>query len=445
MTLRRLAVRGPEAVAGVGKTLTGEGTKMVSLKYRQQPGHRLIRRGCEQAAPRIDSSNAPLAANDDAWPKPGRSNRSNRGSVLEMMWYIAGRFPFHTATLVSVPAVAIVLTLIGGLHLYRSLWTSLSMADPIGATLSVLLALVVATYSLLATLAVSHMRGEIQREKRDIAAYEALRNMSINQDDINSNVRELRRTADRLLELQHTITNRERPSAMARTNDETPWSNFAPNSELASIGGQMRLDAKIEMLSNDKRRCVVDQTRIARTTLPRFMPPTALRIATYILFVGSPNDQDPSNVPAAVASHLAVFRTVKSLAHRRGVEPMLNRIRFYLIAGSPAVTRITGEYLLNGSSVPFVNTYLDVGLMYGFKSGIVDDRVLTSLHPEDVTNARHLAEVLTANQIVYTLDELEAKYGQFVDSVEVNPLDLSTTLGPFKSFLRSSPSMIGRR
>jgi len=74
-----------------------------------------------------------------------------RENVLEGLWYVAGRFPFHSATLVSVPAVAVVLTLIGGLNLYRSLWTSLSMADPISATLSVLLALVVATYSLLAT------------------------------------------------------------------------------------------------------------------------------------------------------------------------------------------------------------------------------------------------------------------------------------------------------
>jgi hypothetical protein len=135
-----------------------------------------------------------------------------------------------------------------------------------------------------------------------------------------------------------------------------------------------------------------------------------------------------SGVPAAVASHLAVFRTVKTLAHQRSIEPALNRIRFYLMAGSPAVTRITGEYLLDGMGVPFVNTYLDVGLMYGFKSGIVDDRVLTSLHPEDVTNARHLAEVLTANQIVYTLDELEAQHGRFVDSVEVNQVDLGNSL-----------------
>jgi hypothetical protein len=178
---------------------------------------------------------------------------------------------------------------------------------------------------------------------------------------------------------------------------------------------------------------VVDQSRIAKTTLPRFMPPTALRIATYILFIGAPNSQSPFSVPAAVASHLAVFRTVKTLAHQRGIEPMLNRVRFYLIPGSPAATRITGEYLLGGSRIPFVNTYLDVGLMYGFKSGVVDDRVLTSLHPEDVTNARHLAEVLTANQIVYTLDELEAQYGRFVDSVEVNQVDLGTTPGRAKA------------
>jgi len=336
--------------------------------------------------------------------------------------------------------------LIGGLHLYRSLWMSLSMADPVGATLSVLLALVVAIYTLLATLTVSHMRGEIQREKRDVAAYDALRSMSIRQDDINSNVRELRWTADRLLEQQHTITNRERPNAMTRTNDETPWSNLAPNSELTSIGGQMRLDARIEILSNDRRRYIVDQTRIAKTTLPRFMPPTALRIATYILFVGSPNDEDPADVPPAVASHLAVFRTVKNLARQRGIEPMLNRSRFYLIAGSPAVTRITGEYLLDGNGVPFVNIYLDMGSIYGLNSGIADDRVLTSLHPEDVTNARHLAEVLTANQVVYTLDELEAKYGQFVDSVEANPFDLGNAPGPsFRNVVRSSPSMIGRR
>jgi hypothetical protein len=394
---------------------------MVSTKYRAQPGHRVIRKGWEQALPRVESSSAPLAANDDILP---RLPTPKRESSLERVWYVAGRYPFHSATLVSVPAVAVVLTLIGGLHLYRSLWTSLSMADPIGATLSVLLALVVATYSLLATLTVSHMRGEIQREKRDAAAYDALRNMSIRQDDINASVMESRCTTDRLLKLQQTITNRERPNAMTRTNDEAPWLNFAPNSELISIGGQMRFDARIEILSNDRRRCVVDQTRIARTTLPRFVAPTALRIATYVLFVGSPHDQYTSGVPATVASHLAVFRTVKALAHQRGIEPTLNRIRFHLIAGSPAVTRITGEYLLNGNSVPFVNTYLDVGSMYGFKSGIVDDRVLTSLHPEDVTNARHLAEVLTANQIVYTLDELEARYGQFVDSVEVNLADL---------------------
>lgn len=253
------------------------------------------------------------------------------------------------------------------------------MADPISATLSVLLALVEATYSLLATLTVSHMRGEVQREKRDVAAYEALLNMSLRQDDINASVREFKRTADRLLEQQQTITNRKRPNAMTRPNDESPWSNFAPNSELISIGGQMRLDAKIEILSNERRRCVVDQSRIAKTTLPRFMPPTALRIATYILFIGSPNSQSPFSVPATVASHLAVFRTVKTLAHQRGIEPMLNRVRFYLITGSPAATRITGEYLLGGSSIPFVNTYLDVDLMYGFKSGVVDDRVLTSL------------------------------------------------------------------
>jgi hypothetical protein len=398
---------------------------MVSTKYREQPDHRMIRKGWEQTLPRVESSSAPLAANDDILP---RLPAPKRESGLERLWYVAGRFPFHSATLVSVPAVAVVLTLIGGLHLYRSLWISLSMADPIGATLSVLLALVVATYSLLATLTVSHMRGEVQREKRDAAAYDALRNMSVRQDDINASVRESRWTTDRLLELQQTITNKERPNAMTRTNDEVPWSNFAPNSELISIGGQMRLDAKIEILSNDRRRCAVDQTRIAKTTLPRFVAPTALRIATYILFVGSPNEQYPSGVPAAVASHLAVFRTVKALAHQRGIEPTLNRIRFHLIAGSPAVSRITGEYLLNGNSVPFVNTYLDVGLMYGFKTGIVDDRVLTSLHPEDVTNARHLAEVLTVNQIVYTLDELEARYGRFVDSVEVNPADLGNPL-----------------
>jgi hypothetical protein len=397
---------------------------MVSMNYREQPSHRAIRGGWGPSVPRIESSSAPLAANDDILP---RLLGSRRDGVLEGLWYVAGRFPFHSATLVSVPAVAVVLTLIGGLNLYRSLWTSLSMADPISATLSVLLALVVATYSLLATLTVSHMRGEVQREKRDTASYEALLNMSLRQDDINSSVREFKRTADRLLEQQQTITNRERPNAMTRANDETPWSNFAPNSELISIGGQMRLDAKIEILSNERRRCVVDQSRIAKTTLPRFIPPTALRIATYILFIGSPNNHAPFSVPAAVASHLAVFRTVKALAHQRGLEPMLNRVRFYLIPGSPAATRITGEYLLGGSSIPFVNTYLDVGLLYGFKSGVVDDRVLTSLHPEDVTNARHLAEVLTANQIVYTLDELEAQYGRFVDSVEVNQVDLVNT------------------
>ena len=79
-----------------------------------------------------------------------------------------------------------------------------------------------------------------------------------------------------------------------------------------------------------------------------------------------------SGVPAAAASHLAAFRTVKTLTGaQRSIEPALNRIRFHLMAGSPAVTRITGEYLLDGIGVPFVNTYLDVGLMYGFKSGIV--------------------------------------------------------------------------
>jgi hypothetical protein len=403
---------------------------MVSMNYREQPSHRAIRGGWGRDVPRIESSSAPLAANDDILP---RLLGPRRESVLEGLWYVAGRFPFHSATLVSVPAVAVVLTLIGGLNLYRSLWTSLSMADPISATLSVLLALVVATYSLLATLTVSHMRGEVQREKRDVAAYEALLSMSLRQDDISSSVSEFKRTANRLLEQQQTITNRERPNAMTRPNDEAPWSNFAPNSELISIGGQMRLDAKIEILSNERRRCVVDQSRIAKTTLPRFMPPTALRIATYILFIGSPNSQSPFSVPATVASHLAVFRTVKTLAHQRGIEPMLNRVRFYLIPGSPAATRITGEYLLSGSSVPFVNTYLDVGLMYGFKSGVVDDRVLTSLHPEDVTNARHLAEILTANQIVYTLDELEAQYGRFVDSVEVNQVELGSMPGRSKA------------
>ncbi len=121
---------------------------MVSMNYREQPSHRAIRGGWGRDVPRIESSSAPLAANDDILP---RLLGPRRESVLEGLWYVAGRFPFHSATLVSVPAVAVVLTLIGGLNLYRSLWTSLSMADPISATLSVLLALVLATYSLLAT------------------------------------------------------------------------------------------------------------------------------------------------------------------------------------------------------------------------------------------------------------------------------------------------------
>jgi len=116
---------------------------MVSMNYREQPSHRAIRGGWGRDVPRIESSGAPLAANDDILPRLLGPRREN---VLEGLWYVAGRFPFHSATL-----VAVVLTLIGGLNLYRSLWTSLSMADPISATLSVLLALVLATYSLLAT------------------------------------------------------------------------------------------------------------------------------------------------------------------------------------------------------------------------------------------------------------------------------------------------------
>ena len=84
---------------------------MLSTKYREQPGHRLIRRGLEQTLPRVESSSAPLAANDDILP---RSVGPRRESALETLWYVAGRFPFHSATLVSVPAVAVVLTLIGG-------------------------------------------------------------------------------------------------------------------------------------------------------------------------------------------------------------------------------------------------------------------------------------------------------------------------------------------
>jgi hypothetical protein len=119
---------------------------MVSMNYREQPSHRAIRGGWGRDVPRIESSSAPLAANDDILP---RLLGPRRESVLEGLWYVAVGFPFHSATL--VPAVAVVLTLIGGPNLYRSLWTSLSMADPISATLSVLLALVVAAYSLLAT------------------------------------------------------------------------------------------------------------------------------------------------------------------------------------------------------------------------------------------------------------------------------------------------------
>jgi hypothetical protein len=138
----------PPAHRALQKPLTEKGTKMVSMNYREQPSHRAIRGGWGRDVPRIECSSAPLAANDDILPRLLGPRREN---VLEGLWYVAGRFPFHSATLVSVPAVAVVLTLIGGLNLYRSLWTSLSMADPISATLSVLLALVVATYSLLAT------------------------------------------------------------------------------------------------------------------------------------------------------------------------------------------------------------------------------------------------------------------------------------------------------
>lgn len=403
---------------------------MVTLKSRPHPGAKVHRRDRGNTKPNMYGVHAYLPKDHGT---PAQPNGKDDASFLGTLWQAAGKFPFHAATLVSVPAVAIVLTLVGGLNLYRSLWTSLSMSDPVGAALSVLLALLVATYTLLATLTVSHMRGEIQRERRDAAADLAQKSIAIKQAEIDANVKELRQDAERSLELQHLITNRDRPNAMTRTNDEAPWSNFAPNSELVSIGGQMRLDAKIEHLPNGRRRYVVDQARIAKTTLPRFLPSSALRGATYILFVGAANNEDSSSVPSSVALHLSVFRTVRTLARQLGITPLLDRARFYLIAGSPAGTRITGEYLLNGHRVPFVNTYHDVGLMYGFESGIVDDRVLTSLHPEDVTNARRLADVLTANQVVYKLDDLEAKYGQLVDNADVNLVELTDVKGPLAS------------
>lgn len=355
---------------------------------------------------------------------PQPDDEPTRGTFKAALIDRVQAYPFHMASLATMPLVAGIVAANGLFNLWRGTFGVDANVALSGALASLV--------GLVASLTVSSMKDGLESKKAAAASAAALAYLQRALEGLSHTVDRLAgEKAQMTLQLQdlHDVVSklatRSGPSVQSQANTVECWGPLAPGSDYHSVAGMLWGDIRTRILPNGQTVLSVDIDRLTQAWLPRFRPGTAVQQANYVLYARKA-DLAPGRIADAIRYHLFAFRALKKIAAARGQTLLLERVRFAIRTGErPPMCFFVGEYLRGTSRLPFTASYCNAAVIFKVPPGLIDDRVITQFTPEIVEANRQHAQTIMMSEPTYTLGELEQRFGHLVEHPE---LDLTPDL-----------------